>query len=63
MRRNKQLRGTPCIALKAILASKRFNRGGYLSHQCPLNIRILNGSISAWSRRIKACMSPTASMM
>ena len=31
MRRNKQLRGTPCIALKAILASKRFNRGGPLA--------------------------------
>ena len=28
------------------------------SRQCPLNTRILKGSSSAWSRRIKACTMP-----
>ena len=29
--------------------------------QCPLNTSVLNGSASAWSRKIKACTSPRAS--
>ena len=43
-------------------STARENPGNaHCSGQCPLNTSVWNGSTSAWSRRIKACNSPSAS--